>query len=291
MRHLVTVPRVIGLALIILCALSYKTQGLARAGLLGIAGLILLFAQRQSAEKHWRQFAGSFKLTKDSALLMLFDALFWAALSVFILILAGVLQSPIEQLYGIKLGEGVTVGAVMQYNAMLDGIFAIAAASLAVFWLAVVAAYSLSRGLLWLTLARERFKPRFFARFALLNLGWCTAWLALALAALLNLQPMAGAVSFIVLLVLYTHLTTVLHASYARSQRAGESVREAFGTGLGGLLGFVQPFAYVFIVYVVLAQVQRLIPGTLNLIVTFLLFLAFMMWYRTYLSAVLRHTK
>jgi hypothetical protein len=83
----------------------------------------------------------------------------------------------------------------------------------------------------------------------------------------------------------------VLHASYARSQRAGESVREAFGTGLGGLLGFVQPFAYVFIVYVVLAQVQRLIPGTLNLIVTFLLFLAFMMWYRTYLSAVLRHTK
>lgn len=285
------VPRVIGVVLLVIAALVFRTQSLAHAGLLAVAGLVLVLTPKKSAERHWQTFAGSFKLSKDFALLMLFDALFWAALSVLILVLSSALQGPFASLRSIQLGEGVSLGTIASYNTLLQGAFTTALVSLAVFWLAVLVVYSLSRGLIWRTLARGTFRARFFLRFALLNLCWCTAWLALVLVALLTMQPLAGAIAFIVLLFAYVHVTTVLHARYAKSEKAGESVREAFGTGLGALGRFISPYAYVFLVYVIIAQVQRLIPNAAGLVVTFLLFIGFMAWYRTFMTAVLRHIR
>lgn len=285
------VPRIIGIVLLVIAALVFRTQSLAHTGLLAFAGLVLLLTPKKSAEKHWQLFANSFKPTKDFALLMLFDALFWAALAVLIVVLSSALQGPFASLRSIQLGEGVSLGTIASYNTLLQAAFTTALVALVVFWLAVLAAYSLSRGLVWLTLARGKFKAGFFLRFALLNLCWCTVWLALVLVALLTMQPMAGAIAFIVLLLAYVHVTTVLHAAYAKSGEAGKSVREAFGTGLGALGGFIIPYAYAFLVYVIVAQVQRLIPGAAGLVVTFLIFIAFMAWYRTYLSAVLRRIR
>lgn len=282
------VPRVIGIVLLIIAALVFRTQSLAHTGLLALAGLVLVLTPKKSAERHWQAFAGSFKLSKDFALIMLFDALFWAALAVLIVVLSSALQGPFASLRSIQLGEGVSLGTIASYNTVLQGAFTTALVSLVVFWLVVLAAYSLSRGLVWLTLVRGRFQAQFFLRFALLNLCWCTVWLALVLVALLTMQPLAGAIAFIVLLLAYVHVTTVLHASYAKSRQAGESVRAAFGRGLGALGGFIIPYAYVFLVYVIIAQVQRLIPAAAGLVVTFLVFLAFMAWYRTYLSAIVR---
>lgn len=282
------VPRVIGIVLLVIAALVFRTQSLAHTGLLAFAGLVLVLSPKQSAVKHWQAFAGSFKLSKDFALIMLFDALFWAALSVLILLLSSVLQGPFASLRSIQLGEGVSLGTIASYNTLLQAAFTTALVALVVFWIIVLAAYSLSRGLVWLTLVRGKFQMQFFLRFALLNLCWCTAWLGLVLVALLTMQPMAGAIAFIVLLLAYVHITTILHAAYAKSREAGASVREAFGTGVGALGRFIIPYAYVFLVYVIVAQVQRLIPGAAGLVVTFLVFLAFMAWYRTYFSTIVR---
>lgn len=288
-KQYITVPRIIGIILIVIAVLAYQTQGRTQVTLLALAGLVLLCSPTRTAQKHWQAFLASLKPGKETMLIMLFDIIFWAALAILTLILANVLQSPYEQLKALQLGSSATISMIASYNDILQGVFTTALITLIIFWMLVVAAYSFSRGLIWLTLLEKPVQRVFFTRFSLLNLIWCTAWIILTVFFLSTTLPQIAAHTAIIVMVLYAHLATVLHYSYTKTRALGKSFRDTFGIGLGNAAHFIHPYCYLFIVYVILSQIARVAQGTTALIVTFIVFLIFMALYRTYLRNILRH--
>ena len=220
---------------------------------------------------------------------MLFDILFWALLTVLALIMAAVMRNPYQQIKAMQLGGGLTLANVEAYNVIIEHFFVSAIVAIIVFWILIVAAYTLSRGLIWLTLLNKKAPSKFFLHLFLLNLVWCTVWLALTLFFMSTLMQPLGAFAFIIMMLLYAHITTALHYSYVKSPGFAKSIRSAFGAGLGRISKFIQPYCYIFIVYVILHQLQKFAKNTLALVVAFIVFLAFMAWYRKYLRNVLRH--
>jgi hypothetical protein len=288
----ITVPRTPGIILIALAVLAYNTQqGMFRTALLVIAGLIFLLTPQASAGKHWQLFVNSLTPTKNFVLLLLFDVVFWAALIVLLFVLGSVLRAPYEQLSLVEFGkEALTLPTLQQNNAITQRFFAITLVSLLVFWLLLVCAYAFSRGLIWLTLQGKSLRKEFFKRFALLNLLWCTLALIIVLFILTAIKPPVAAYAFILASLLYAHLTSVLHYQYTRTNAFVQSLKYAFGIGLGRLTSFVVPFCYLFTVYIILNQLQRFVQGKTALIVTLIIFLVFMAWYRTYMNNMLRHS-
>ncbi len=285
---LVSVPRILGIVLIVLSVLAYKTQGPVQVGLLAIAGAVLLLTPLQAGIKHWQAFLASWKLTKEFAFMMLFDILFWAVLAILALVLSNVLKGPVEQLKSIQLDQGLTFGSLQAGNAIFQSVFTTAIITVIIFWLLTIVAYSISRGLIWLTLHEKPLHKAFFVRFSILNLVWCTIWFLLTLFFLGTIVPRVAAFLFIVVLITYAHLTTLLHYSYVKTRSFGKAVSDAFAS-IGKLGSFVHPYCYLFIVYLILNQAQRVTQGTAALVTAFIIFLIFMAWYRTYYQNILRH--
>lgn len=290
MKKLITIPRIIGIALLVIAFLTYKNRGIVQSVLLALAGLVLILSNNEKSAKNWKMFVDSLKLKKEFAIIMLFDVLFWTVVAVLSLVLWGFLKSTAENLGLVQLTPQTTITAIAGYNEIIRGFFTEAAVALIVFWLLLVIAYSFSRGLIWLTLLGRNTK-QFFKRFYLLNLGWYTIWVLIILFLMGTQKQAVGAVIFVVLLILYTHLTTILHYSYTKTPEAGKAVGDAFSIGFGRLGLFVQPYVYLFIVYIILYQIQRLAPQNNTLVITFLVFLAYMAWYRTYFRNILREIK
>ena len=287
---LITLPRIVGIILIAIAFLThYARQGTIQAVLLGIAALVLLCTPRKSAEKNWKQFLASLKLNKEFGILLLIDALFWTLLAILTAILTVVLRDVVNQIKIAAPTTGIAMNVIGAYNDILDAAFTKGIVAFVVFWLALIAVYALSHGMLWLTLHGKKLETKFFLRFFALNLVWCTLWVAATVFLMSALMQPYGGLSFLVMLPLYAHLTTIMHSTYAQTHSARTSVGAAFAYGLGRLGSWANPYCYLLIDYVVLSQIMRALPpGKLALGVTFVLFFLFMAWYRTLFKNVLR---
>jgi hypothetical protein len=287
---LITLPRIVGIVLIAIALFThYARQGAIQALLLGIASLVLLLTPRKPAEKYWKQFLASLKPTKVFGILLLIDALFWTLLAILTVALTVVLRDVVTQVKSVAPTKDIAMNVIGTYNDVLGAAFTKGIIALVVFWVALTAAYALSRGMIWLTLHGKKFEMRFFLRFFALNLAWCTLWVAATLFLMSALMQPYGGISFLVLLPLYAHLTTILHSTYAQTRNARRSVGAAFSYGLGRLGSWANPYCYLLIGYVVLSQIMRALPpGKLALGVTFILFFLFMAWYRVFLKNTLR---
>jgi len=285
----VTIPRIIGIALLIVAALALKTQTVLHAVLLAIPGLILLLTPAANGKKHWQDFLASLKFRKEFALVMLYDVLLFVLLSILLLVFKNAAQGIIGDLRGITLGTGVTVGQVISYNEILGSVFTTAIISIIALWLLTVLVHSISRGLIWLTLLDRPASLAFFRTFFFADLVWGTAWLVLILFVMASMQPIPGAYATLVLSMLYVHLTTVFQHSCAKTGQFRKPFSEAFSIGLGRLGSFVHAYVYLFIGYVIVSQLQRVQQGTmLNTVIATIVFLAFFAWYRTYMRNILR---
>ncbi len=292
LKAFATIPRIIGILLILFAAylIKFSPQNIVQAGLIAVVGLILAFAQNDSAKKHFRGFIETFRLKSEFAKIMAYDAM----LCVLVLLLAfgfmSAMKGPYEQLKGLQLTqESITSGALEQYNNIIHNFLTTAVIALIVLWLLIIAAYSLSRGFIWLTLLEKQLHKPFFVRFGILNLVWCTLWAALGFLIVTSLIQPAAPIFFVALILIYVHITTVLHYAYTKHRAFGKAIAVGFGTGIGKLGSFVQPYCYVFIIHVILSNLLKLVQGGLNLTVTFIVYFVFMAWYRIYMRNILRH--
>lgn len=289
LRNFVSPPRVIGVLLIIIGLLAYKTQGFFRTSMLFVAGLVLVLAGKKLAVKYWQEFLKSFRLKKEFLYTIFFDVLFWAVLAVSVAVVARVLRTSAKELATVSLQGRISPELISSNVAIMKSFLTTALIVVIIFWFVTIIAYSISRGLIWLNLAEQkRGNWVFFVRFASLNIVWCTAWLVLALFLLTSMKQNALPYVFLLLLILYPHLTSVLHYSYVRTRWLGSAVKNAFSTGLGKIGRFVHPYCYFFVVYIIISQAQKFARGRTGLVILFLIVLAFMAWYRTYLRNVLR---
>jgi hypothetical protein len=308
LKQIATIPRIIGIILILFAAylLKFSPQNTIQAGLIAIVGIILAVTKNDSAKKHFKGFIDTFRLKSEFAKIMAYDAGFWVLVALLAFGFISVMKGPYAQLQGIQLTqESITSGALEQYNGIIQSFLTTAVIALIVLWLLIVTAYSLSRGFIWLTLlekparasaradqptrksALPLHKP-FFVRFGILNLVWCIAWLVLGILVYRSLIASAAPIFFIALILLYLHITTVVHYAYTKHRAFGKSIAEGFGTGIGKFGSFVQPYCYIFIIQIILTNLLKLAQGGLILTATFIAYFVFMAWYRIYMRNILR---
>jgi hypothetical protein len=291
-KEIITIPRITGLALIIIAIIvQMKMQQLPQAIILAIAGLILALSPNKPAIKNFKDAIASFRLKKQFAIIMFIDAITAVALALLSGLLYKIIVSNAETLGAIKANPALTPENLVVYNELIRNFFLYSGIALLAFYLVALAVYALSRGFIWLYLLTKKPGLRFFARFGLVNLIWCTAWTALTLFFMVTIKPSGGAYLVIVIVLIYTHLTTALHYSYAKAQEMKKSFLEAFRKGFGKIGAFAQPYCYMLIIYVIISQVMRLVQGKFALAVAFICYFAYMAWYRTYMRNILEQIR
>ncbi len=288
-KEIITIPRIIGIALIVLAVVvQIKLHQLSQAIVLAIGGLILALAPNISARKNLKEVINSFRLKKEFAIIMFIDAMTFVACALLSLLLYKIVLSNAETLGAIQANPSLTPENLVVYNQLIGNFLLYSGIALAVFYIVAVIVYALSRGFIWLFLLNKKPELKFFARFSLMNLAWCTIWTAVALFFMITMKPEGGAPVIILIVLLYTHLTTALHYSYAKGREMKKSFVEAFSKGLGKISAFAQPYCYMLIVYVIISQVMRMVTGKFALAVIFIFYFMFMAWYRIYMRNILR---
>jgi hypothetical protein len=286
----ITAPRIIGIVMLLMAIFAFWMRLPLQGTIIAIAGLIFLFASKETAKKGFRDFINSFKLKTDYAWIMFIDAITWVICGLLSLALYAFTKSTAEMLSVIQLGDSLNTAMLSTYNDLLSSFFTNMIIALIICYLLCIILYTVSRGFIWLILLEKPMHFGFFLRFGLLNLLWCTVW-AIAAGFLIVMMkvPLAAAAVLIIAILLYTHLTTVLHYSYTKNRAFGKAISDAFSTGFGKAASFVQPYCYVLIVYIAVSQLLRIAQGRFLLTATFILFFAFMAWYRIYMRNTLRH--
>lgn len=287
-KELTTMPRIIGILLIIFAVIAYRLQQTPQAVILVIAAIILLLSPNKNAKQCFRELIESFKLKKEFAVIMFIDAMFWVVLVLLGMGLYAFLKKTAEELGIVQLTTGITPELLASYNDIISSFFTKSIIAIIIFFLLLIVAYAVSRALIWLELLNKQRHMQFLIRFGLINLVWCALWLLLTGFLLVSVRSAAGAYSLIGIMLLYTHLTTILHYSYTKKRAFGIAFKDAFGTGIGSITGFAQQYCYIFIIYILLSQILRFATGKMLLVVSFLLLFVFMAWYRIYMRNVLR---
>ncbi len=291
LKEIITIPRIIGIALIILAIIvQTKLHQLSQAAILVIAGLILALSPNKPAIKKFKDALASFRLKKEFAVIMFIDAITFVACALLLGLLYKIILANAEALGTIQANPSLTPENLLVYNELIGNFFLYSGIALAAFYIVAIVVYTLSRGLIWLALLAKKPELRFFARFWLVNMAWCTAWTALALFFMISMKPATGTPVIILIVLLYAHLTTALHYSYTKSREMKKSFLEAFSKGLGKFGAFIQPYCYMLVVYVIISQIMRLVTGKFALAVIFIFYFMFMAWYRVYMRNILRQT-
>ncbi|MEM4254008.1 MAG: hypothetical protein QXR48_01320 [Candidatus Woesearchaeota archaeon] len=288
-KQLITTPRIIGIALIIIAVLTYIMQQSLEALIIAIPGLILLLTPNKSAKEEFKEFINSFKLNKEYAWIMFIDAMCWVVCALLFFGLYALLKNSIEKLRTLPIGTSLNPAMLSAYNDILQRFFINAIIALVVFYLLALIAYSVSRGMIWNVLLTKRTRTQFFLRLGLLNLIWCTIWVFITGFFLVTMKsPLAIIALFAITVLLYVHLTTILHHSFTKNNAFGAALKDTFGTGVGSLARFAHPYCYIFIIYVLLSWILSIAQGKMQMMMYFVLLFAFMAWYRIYMRNTLR---
>ncbi|MBD3303569.1 hypothetical protein GF343_00325 [Candidatus Woesearchaeota archaeon] len=275
MHKLTSLPRIIGVILLVLSMLAHEYFGSYVVAVV-LAGLVLLIFPRKTASSGFIRFLKSFKLiNKRFVLIAFYDML---CLSVFFFVV------PLFSAWFTK-----SIASVANVKGLLHMLFLLWIYFFAV-TLVLLIAYSVFKGLIWLAILKKQPGARFFKRFFLLNLCW---WLILVIPffiAVFGVKQYYLFYAVVFFAVIYTHLTSVLHYVFTKDLLVGRALKQAFVIGLVRFKEFLVPYSFMVIVYLVLLQVFWLVPkDTKTMLFASLLFTVFFLaWYRLYLSVVLR---
>lgn len=268
------VPRVLGIALLVVAMVFHRHFGASVAAVV-FAGMVLVVFDKRVSSAEFKSFLSSFRLDKRFVFVAFYDML---CLAVFFFLIP---------LFARYFTSGLS-------SAAASGDFLIALFLLFVYLAAVslllLAAYTVFKALVWIVILKKRKRVVYFKGLFVLNLAWWLVLLVPFAVLVFGLKPEYRFAGIIVFAVLYTHLTSLMHYSFINSMRVGRALSRAFALTFSNFRGFLLFYSYAVIVYFVLLQVFWFVPKGANimLFVSLLFTVFFLAWYRLYLSRFLK---
>jgi hypothetical protein len=272
------ITRILGVILLVIAALTHKHIGAGSVALLVVDGLIMLIASTKLAKKEFNFFINSFKqLDKRFVIIAFFDILF---IGVFFMLI------PLfSKLFMSNIGQAASVKSLVYLLIMLI-------AYLLTITIILLAAYSFSRGIIWLTILKKKPSAHFFKRFVLLNFLW---WLILIIPVLIFAGTKSEYFMYLIIffIMVYVHFTTFIYYDFTKNMRIGRALKNAFKFTYANFRKFVLPYAYIMGVYFILLQVFWIIPQTEKFMffASILFVVFFLAWFRLYMSQTLKRIK
>ncbi len=144
--------------------------------------------------------------------------------------------------------------------------------------------YSACKGFVWLVLLGRKPSWQFFKGFFKLNLTWWLLWIVPVIVLFFGLKPEFFPYVAVVILVLYLHLTGLLHIAYTKTLSIRKAFAEAFGTGIR-LHYYILPYTLAFAVYWLAVQLFRFLPQEQRtmLVAAIIFVIFFLAWFRGFL--------
>jgi len=293
-RGFFTHPRILGIALIIIAALAAAAGSGFLA--LGIAGIILLITPKKYTQQQFDLFTDSFSDWKTILFVAVYDALFWTLFigAAYFYRWRFLIKTATAQAQSTLSTQGLLNPALAtQTEAALRGWLLFFFIGIGLLLLFTFLIYTLSRTLIWTTIAEQKPTKRFFTKFCALNAVWWLIWLipALVLIVASTKDPAVG-ILLLILFVLMAHFTLIAHALFTKTHQIGSSIGHAIAFGIAKIHRFIIPYTFVFVIYLILYQPFRIVQ-TLPIAqaASMLFVVVYLAWLRTYLYPVVLQLK
>ncbi len=289
------IPRIIGIILLIITAITFFANKEGWFGI-GIAGIILLIAPTKHSQEMFDLFTESFQKWKTILTTALYDALYW-------LLVIGAMYFYQWRLTAraVALQATTTISkeALMQPETAAQGVASLQQLTftmlgggilLIVFCFIV---YTLSRGMIWTTITKQKPNKKFFLKFLGLNAAWWVIWLTLFIMIAIGMKTSPNQKESIVTMLLVAYyFTPILHTLFTQKHLIGHSIGNAFAWGIAKVHKFIVPYTLVFIIYLIAYQAFRLFENTAFIKPVAMLFVVlFISWIRTYLYEIIKKFK
>lgn len=176
-----------------------------------------------------------------------------------------------------KLGagpEGIDPSIISSYILNID---ILVFCSVVVFFLI----YTLSRTLIWKTLADKKININSFLEFAKYNFVWLIFWTIPAVIVLFGVRVELKNLGLIYFLAAYSHFSGALHYSIAQEKKVMNTFAKL---SLEKFYYSLTPYAMFFIIYTALTQTTRIMPAEYASITNIIFFLITLSGLRVYLS-------
>jgi hypothetical protein len=291
----ITTPRIIGTILIIIAALSYFTGAQGAIGL-GIAGIILIIAPKKHAQSMFDMLVSTFTKWKTIIITALYDALYWLLLFGAVYFLQWQLQikALAAQSNNLITKEAIAdPELVTQSASTLQGfVYALIIGGLLAILFSLLI-YSISRALIWTTITKQKLNKKFFLKFLTLNSLWWLIWLPVFAIIAVGTQASPDAKgSLVVILLLASYFTPILHTLYMQKHLIGYSIGNGIAWGIAKVHRLIVPYTFAFVIYVIAYQLFRIARDTAYVKPASMLFVVlFIAWLRIYLYGIIKDFK
>ncbi len=250
---------------------------------LALAGLAILI---KGSDKHFSALR-AFR-PKTFGFVVIFDAVFW-------LITVGAAWLMGQYLNTRTAGiqqELESLAAAGALEQALSGFYIVLVVLFVIYLLIELIAYTVFRGFIWLSILNKKPK-KFFLRFLGLNAVWWLIWLLPSIFILGGLKQEFTAIAAPILLVLYLHLTTIVHYVYVSKRSIKKAISAAFTVGFGRIHRFIVPYAFLFLGYFILLNLYLFVPrqGLQSYIATMSFVIIYLAWFRLFMAETLKELK
>jgi len=254
--------------------------------------------------KTFNDFFRSFTMLKEKFLLSwIYDAVFYAVVVLLATQLFSFMKSQLIAIQPLAMQAASSPEMASEAASAITVFLRTYSVSVVLVPLLILAIYSLFKGLIWNGLEGEGFRLcwRFSKRFFWTNLVWFAVsipvfivWpgLLVLVATMYNAKWLSIIIVFVSAL-LYIHLLTAMHYSFAGTQSLGKALGSIFNLGFAKIRLFILPYILASIVFLIWWQLWRIVGGLTTISeVRFILFTAiilapFFSWLRIYAATLL----
>ncbi len=290
-----TKTRMIGILLLVIAVLGVLAKKTG-AQWLGVLGIILLIAPSKHTQHMLELFTRTIMNWKMLIITALYDAIYYSLLR-----LAWEFIKWQLQVRGAAAEAQSTLTQTALANPDLVAQNISAAQSMLGFMLAAgigillfsFITYTISRGLIWTTIAQQKLNKTFLLKFAGLNALWWLVW-----APFFILVSLAGKTSpyvkssYLVILFIAMYFTPIVHTLYMKKHLIGHSIGNGLGWGISKIHKLIVPYTFALVIWIIAYQLFRLFTTTIYIEAAWWLFvILFIAWLRTYLYQIIQTFK
>lgn len=291
---LITAPRIIGIIAIIASAIAYylQQQGAITAGILG---LILIISPTKHAQEMLQLCIKNFIKWKTILLTALYDAIYWmlifGAVALFVKWEAFKVKG--TQAVATMTKEAILDPALAAQNAQaLQGFLIYSIISAIILIIICLIIYTISRGLIWTTIAKIKLTRKFFLKLLALNSLWWLIWLPIYLLFLMAAAKAGTKIGIMTLFFISVYFTPILQILFTKKQKIGYSLSHGIAYGITKIHKLIVPITYAVIIYIIIYQPLRLIQNTIAFKpAAILIVVLYFAWLRTYLYEIIKQFK
>jgi len=291
----ITKTRIIGIILLVISLLAYFS-GKAGSTSLALAGIILLIAPTKHGKSMFDLFINSFTRWKTIVITALYESLFWLAIFGTMYFFYSKFQAKLvsTEAQTFLTPQAMTQAPLLQQtNTAIYSFIQFVIVGAVVVILISFLAYTLSRTMIWTTLANKEPSKKFFLKFAALNAGWWGIWIAINLLIVFAMSSHPNLKeALVVLLLLAFYFGPIVQTLYMTKGLVGYSISNGVAWGIAKIHLLIVPYTFAFVLYVIAYQPFKLVQSTQMLSPASMLFVViFIAWLRTYIYSVIKTFK